>query len=204
MSNFQLKGYYCGEYLENRIMADEQVEFETNPEELFFQLFIANQQRLYAYILASVHNFSDADDILQETAAVLWRRFSEFEEGTSFIAWGISIARNLILKHFNERKRSRLQFDNELLSQLADLTLQDTDSNQIQALKKAFHECFGRLSENNRNILQLRYQDGMKIKDIANKTQKPVPGMYKAVARIHDALQRCIDVVLSQQGQFNG
>ena len=185
-------------------MAGDKVELKTNHEEFFFQLFVANQHSLYAYILASVHNFSDADDILQETASVLWRRFGEFKEETSFIAWGISIARNLILKHFNERKRSRLQFDNELLEQLADLTVQETGSSHINTMRKAFHQCFDRLSENNRYILQLRYKDGMKIKDIANKTQKPVQAMYKIVSRTHDALQHCIELMLSKQGEFNG
>lgn len=176
---------------------------DTNTEGLFFQLFIANQQRLYAYILASVHNYSEADDIMQETATVLWRRFGEFQEGTSFIAWGISIARNHILRYFNERKRSRLQFDNDLLQQLADLTLEDTESGRFAVLKKAFRECFEQLSENNRNMLRLRYKDGAKIKDIANSMHKPVQAIYKTVSRVHDALQRCIEAALRQRGEFN-
>ncbi|NLK41576.1 MAG: sigma-70 family RNA polymerase sigma factor [Planctomycetes bacterium] len=186
-------------------MAKDNFVNDSNPEELFFQLFITHQQSLYAYILASVHNFSDADDILQETAAIMWRRFSEFEQGTSFIAWGIGIARILILKHFSERKRSRLQFDDDLVKQLADLTVQEIDPNRNCALKNAFRECFERLSESHRDILQLRYQHGMKIKDIANHTHRSAHGMYKVISRIHDALQHCIEGVLRRSGgEFNG
>jgi RNA polymerase sigma-70 factor (ECF subfamily) len=150
---------------------------DSSRERLYFQLFMAHQGSLYAYILASVHNYSDADDILQETATVMWRRFSEFAEGTSFVAWGIAIARLQILKFFNDHKRSRLQFDNDLLMELGDLALEETS--RIKAIKERFGNCLRRQSDSHQKLLRLRYNDGMTIKAIANLTGKPTQGMYK-------------------------
>ncbi|MEN6306364.1 MAG: sigma-70 family RNA polymerase sigma factor [Anaerohalosphaeraceae bacterium] len=170
----------------------------TTREGLFFQLFMAHQRNLYAYILAAVHNYSDTEDILQETATVMWRRFGEFQQGTSFVAWGIAIARIQILKFFNEHKRSRIQFDDELLEQINAVMLQETE--QMEGLTDAFRQCFRKLSDTHREVLTLRYKDGLAIKTIANKTGKSLYAMYKAFARIQDALQRCIEVTLRREG----
>ncbi len=172
---------------------------ESIPERLYFQLFMAHQRNLYAFILASVHNISDAEDILQETATGMWRRFGEFTPGTSFEAWGITIARNLILKFFNEHKRSRLQFDSELLSELEDIAL--VQAGRIDALKEAITECMQRLNESNRKILGLRYEDGMTIKYIANLTGRSIEGMYKFFSRLQDSLLDCIENRVEHEGK---
>ncbi|MCK5000630.1 MAG: hypothetical protein KAS23_13890, partial [Anaerohalosphaera sp.] len=80
----------------------EDDSFDESLDSLFFHLFMTHRKSLYAFILASIHNYSDADDILQETATVMWRKFSGFEQGTDFVAWGITIARLRVLKFFNE------------------------------------------------------------------------------------------------------
>ena len=52
----------------------------------FLRLFLQHQRRVYALILALLPNGPDADDILQETSAVLWQKFGEFERPV-LIAW---------------------------------------------------------------------------------------------------------------------
>ena len=37
----------------------------------FVRLLLANQNRIYAFILTLVSNWSDADDVMQETAEVM-------------------------------------------------------------------------------------------------------------------------------------
>ncbi len=56
--------------------------------ERFMRLLLANQQRIYGLILALVPNWNDADDIMQETSAVMWAKFDDYEAGTDFAAWG--------------------------------------------------------------------------------------------------------------------
>lgn len=158
---------------------------------------MAHQRTFYAYILSAVHNYSDADDILQETATVMWRRFREFEPGTNFRAWGVAISRNQVLRFFNSHKRSRIQFDDELLEQLESSTLQE--SAHMDHLAEALRKCFQRLSEANRKILDLRYKEHMAIKSIANLMGKPVYGMYKAFSRLQNSLQRCMESVLREE-----
>lgn len=165
---------------------------------LFFQLFMTHQKSFYAFILASVHNYTDANDILQDAATVMWQKFGEFDKNTNFVAWGITISRNLILKYYTQRKRSRVQFNDDLFNEISD-RMEKSIGNmdpRIEALKK----CTKKLSDAGRTMIDMRYNKGMTVKAIANQLNRPVQGMYKAMARLQDALQKCIEKQLPEKG----
>lgn len=170
----------------------QQVDGSKSPDDtIFFQLFMASQKSFYAYILASVHNFDDANDILQETATIMWRRFEEFDQDTNFTAWGIAIAKNMVRNYFRERKHSRLQFDDDLIHTIQEKTVKEIESGseRLEALKK----CFQKLTNTNRHLLKLRYEEGMTIKEIATKLGRPLQGMYKYISRLQNSLSICIE-----------
>ena len=56
--------------------------------EEFMTLLTANHRRIFQHILAMCPSLQDAEDVLQETNLVLWRKFSQYQRGTSFLAWG--------------------------------------------------------------------------------------------------------------------
>lgn len=168
---------------------------KSTKEGAFFQLFMSSQKNLYAYILSSVHNFNDANDLLQETATVLWQKFDQFDRKTNFLAWAISIARNLIRNYFNMRKKSRLQFDGDLV-QTIDVAMIDSldgDNIKLESLKK----CYEKLSDSSRMLIKLRYEDGMTVKSIASHFGRPLEGMYKFMARLQDSLLQCIEKTIA-------
>ena len=70
---------------------------ESSKTNEFLRLLMANQKRIYAFILATVPNRQDADDLFQETVLLMWSKFDDFQRGTSFVAWGITVAKYQIL-----------------------------------------------------------------------------------------------------------
>lgn len=178
-------------------MDNEFKQYKEDQTDLFFQLFMSSQKNLYAFILASVHNYNDSDDILQDTAAVMWRKFDEFDKDTSFVAWGISISKNLIKKYYSERKRTRVQFD-AALSQKISERMEDS-ADQSNSRQEALKVCYKKLKDAGRVIIDMRYSKGMTIKAIANHLNRSVHGMYKAMARLQDSLQECIKKELKRR-----
>ena len=175
-------------------MEDREIKNEGNElkdEAVFFELFMTSQNKLYAYILSSVHNYADARDLHQETATVMWQKFDQFDPDTNFLAWGISIARNIVRNYFRARNRSRLQFNDNLIQTIEDATIAglNSDDARMDSLKR----CFEKLSDSNRLLIKLRYEKGMTIKSIASHFGKPLQGMYKFMARLQDSLLRCIE-----------
>ena len=57
------------------------------PADDFVQQLTANQNRLYGYIFSLLGDHHRANDVLQETNMVLWRKAAEFQTDRDFIPW---------------------------------------------------------------------------------------------------------------------
>ncbi len=79
------------------------MEGNDGPGAEFVGSLTGSQRKLYAFILSLVRHPADADDILQETNLVLWRKAGEFEAGTSFEAWSFRVAHFQVMDHRKRR-----------------------------------------------------------------------------------------------------
>jgi len=164
--------------------------------ELFIRLFMTNQSNIHAFILSLVPNWADADDIMQETATVMWTKFGEFELGTNFLSWGMTVAYFEVLKFRKQRQRSRLQFKNELLESIAQDAVNTNYS--LDDTVEALRECISKLRHRDRRIVQLRYQKSKSMNEVAHCIKKSIESLYKAMARIHHALLQCVQRKLTR------
>ena len=157
-----------------------------------------SQNRIYAYILVFVPHGPDADDIMQETATVMWEKFDTFTPGTDFARWARKIAYHKILDHRKKRGRHRVVFSDDLLALLAQEaeTMLDRANPRLEALKF----CLRRLSSKDRGLIRLHYEDGVTIKNMAERANRSVQGLYKVMVRIHNRLRDCVNLRLTSQG----
>lgn len=163
---------------------------------LFFRLYNAIQSRLYAFLLMMVHNETDAEDLMQETSAILWEKFDEFQEGSNFKAWAFAIAKNRACLFLRQHQKSRLLFMDELYQQIPSVAEQilDHQGERITAMK----ECIKKLSENDREILRMRYSHNNAPRTVSQLTGRSLNGLYKSLTRIHTLLRACIMRTLRQ------
>ena len=82
------------------------------------RLWTAAQPAVSGYVRSLVRNRSMADEVLQETSLVLFRRFDEYDEQRPFVAWALGVARFQVLSLNRDAARSRVAFDTELLVRL--------------------------------------------------------------------------------------
>lgn len=62
--------------------------------ELFLSLFAAHEPAIRAYVRRLVPPRTDAADVMQDVALVLWRKFREFDdEAGGFRGWAFGVAR---------------------------------------------------------------------------------------------------------------
>ena len=162
--------------------------------EKFLGLLMANQQKIYAFILALVPNHSNADDILQETIIVMWRKFGGFEIGTNFTAWGVTIARFIIMRFRDKQRKSCVQFSEESIRAISN---REEVFDGIDERLRALESCLSKLPDRDSKLIRMRYEGKNTIKSIAQKVGRPVQGMYKAMARIHNSLHQCVERTLS-------
>lgn len=162
--------------------------------EEFVHLLLIYQKRIYGFILSMVPNYSDAEDLFQQVVMIMCRRFSEFQPGSSFLAWGIQIARYELYNIRKSNRRRRIQFSTDTMEMLFEQTcrrLSDMDQ-RISLLE----ECIKKLDSEDRMLIYRRYEQGMKIKDIASQIGRSVHNLYRGFGRIHLFLRHCVNAQL--------
>ena len=167
-------------------------------KQVFTRLLKENQSRIHMYIRVFVPNWADADDILQETAMVMWRKFDTYVMGSDFAVWGIRIARNFVMKLNQRRFDKRIKFSSEIVRLLQESAVMDLDQRDDYRTQ-AIQQSLARLSEADAELLALKYERGYTVVKIAQKTGRPLQGLYKAMARIHKKLMRNIQIQLKAQ-----
>ena len=157
-----------------------------------------SQRQIYAFILASVHHISDADDIMQDVSTVMWHRFKDYDSKSNFTAWGIGIARKLILNFYSKKKKSRLQFNDKTLDSFKDLAcskIRQTDR-RVEFLR----HCVQQLKGRNLEMFDMRYKQNLKINTIADRFGLSIHVAYRAMAKLHQLLQFCIQRKMKEEG----
>ena len=160
------------------------------PSSEFVQLFTKSQRKIFLSILAQVPHPVDAEEILQETNVVIWRKSGQFQLGTNFHAWACQIARYEILKFRERRRNRRIVFSDEFVNYIADEAVIDADEWEQRRL--ALMDCLRKLKDRDRDLIRHRYGEGKSGKALANQFGRPVNSIYQSLGRIRRTLLECI------------
>ena len=145
--------------------------------EAFDILLFRHKSKVFGYIYYNVRNKELAEDIFQETfiRVITTVREGRYVESGKFVAWVNRIAHNLIIDNFRHEKNENTVSNDEyegfdLLnnSKLCDGTVED-ELVQQQVFSDV-HRLVSVLPENQKEIIQMRYYDGLSFKEIADKT----------------------------------
>jgi RNA polymerase sigma-70 factor, ECF subfamily len=170
---------------------------DADRHEEFMRLFLANEARVFAYIRSLMVGADDAQDVLQDVAVLLWRKFDEFAPGTSFDRWALRTAYFRVLTHRRERQRDRLQFDDALFADLA--AEAESAHEEAEAVEQALRFCLERLPEADRALVRERYAPGVTNRDVARASGRSESAVSRALSRVQAALLHCIEGRLRAQ-----
>ena len=153
------------------------------------------QNRIYAYIFSMLGDHARASDVLQETNLVLWQRAKDWSCGAPFLPWAFAVARFQVLANLRDRSRERCILDSELIETLS----QDVaaESSRLEETRVALRGCLSQLTEQNRSMIQLRYEHGKSIVTIAETLQRSEEAVKVTLLRIRRSLHACVTKQLS-------
>jgi RNA polymerase sigma-70 factor, ECF subfamily len=163
---------------------------ELSRHERFMQLFMPAQQGLYGYVRTLIPNPSDADDVLQAAATVMWQKFDDFRPDTRFEHWAYSICRLQALRHLKEQKRSKLVLRDDVLMVLAEraVAISQSTAEVIDALEV----CVEQLPERDRDLLRMRFEPGATNRSVAQALGYSEMRVSRALNRTYGDLLQCI------------
>jgi len=145
--------------------------------EAFDVLLFRHKNKVFAYIYFTVRNKDLAEDIFQETfvRVITTLRQGRYADTGKFTAWVNRIAHNLIIDHFrHERNENTVSNDDcedfDLLnnSKLCDGTVED--SIVQEQIYDDVRNLISVLPEEQQEVVQMRYYEGLSFKEIADKT----------------------------------
>ena len=166
----------------------QQASLESLKEE-FVSLLTAEQQSLRYYLITLLGDYNAAENVLQETNIVIWRKSKEFIAGSSFSKWARKIAYWQALAYTRNKNRDRHVFSEELMQQIAARPFLDTE---VSEARLALRHCLSQLSPKNRDLIQRRYMSGDSTSTLASRIGGSVSALHVRIHRIRRALLGCI------------
>ncbi len=184
---------------ENPSKPDFNANFANESMREFVRLYSAHTQHIYGYILCLVPNWSDAEDILQDTASIMWSKFDQFVPGTDFSRWGCRIARLVVANHYRKQKvRRQTVINSELLEAISQAAQNDQFFGKDYRVD-ALQQCLGKLRDRDQKLIRWRYEAGTSVRAMAERIDRSIDTIYKALGRIHSQLLGCIEDRLARE-----
>ena len=159
-----------------------------------------NEQALRSFILSQVHNWADTGEILQQTSLILWRKFDQYEPGTSFRSWAFKIARFEVLNYVKKQRRSKLVFSDATLELLAVEDPREEDA--LEEQRHALAECLKKLKPEQRRLLRDCYESDKTMKEVAEIQNRSLEALYKVMQRLRAVLLECVERVIRKEASF--
>lgn len=142
----------------------------------FDELLARNQQQLFDFILALTRDKDKADDLFQETfirAIVKMKDGQYFNQG-KFLYWLMRIARNLLIDDVRKQKKEQAVniSDDELLTVIDCGHPYKSREDMLVAEELSGHmrQLMDLLPDEQREVVLMRYYQGLQFKDIAEIT----------------------------------
>jgi RNA polymerase sigma-70 factor (ECF subfamily) len=155
------------------------------------------QARLRAYAARFVYSNDDAIDMVQDAFIEAFQHLDRFDVDKDFGAWIRVICRNRIFNFYRSQKiRKTISLDviDEAIQEMVEKRGDDGENTEerLQALKG----CIEKLGTEQRELVEMRYQDQIPVKDIAEFQGKSATSLSMKLMRIRDQLRVCVERTL--------
>lgn len=172
---------------------DENFEDGNDPDgrtERYVALMNQHQVQLVTYVESLGLEYQAAQDLVQETNLILWRKRGDFRAGSSYWAWACKVAYHQVLHHRRSKGRDKLVFSEELLEQLADVSRSRLESYDDH--KRQLRLCLKELPPRQRSVIEWRYREDNAVNAIAKRLDMTPNAISKLIQRARIALLDCV------------
>jgi RNA polymerase sigma-70 factor (ECF subfamily) len=152
----------------------------------------------FSVIVRIVKDAGVAEDLLQETFLKVWNRVDGFDQGRTAIGpWVLTIARNRAIDYLRsaDSRVAQSSCDLEKLERprfFSDFEADYLNADQIRLVRSAFIK----LNENQRQVLELAYFEGLSQTEMANRLSQPLGTVKTWVRTALQTLRQELGVAL--------
>jgi len=140
----------------------------------FRMLYEEHADRIFRFALSIVRQPHLAEDVLQETMIVIWKRAKTFKGNSKLSTWLLGIARNLAFNALRKEKRGERLPEEKTMP----------DPSKQAEMSVHVERALGKLSDAHREVVHLVYYEEMNLREAAEVLGIP-EGTVKS--RMHNA-----------------
>ena len=153
------------------------------------QVLLRERLRIAAVATLIVRDVHAADDIFQQVVLSALEHRPQLRDADHLLAWALRAARHRAIDL--ARRRSLRPLPDDVLD-LLESRWGDPAGPEVSDQVEALHRCLGKLAVPSRDLLRMRYDDGLPAAVIADRLRRTVDAVYQNLSRLHRALRDCV------------
>jgi RNA polymerase sigma-70 factor (ECF subfamily) len=163
----------------------------------FLRLYVENEEALRGFVRSLVPTLEDAREVMQEVAALLWRKFDDLDSPENFRRWAFGVARLEALTFRRDQARDRHVFSEDLIRMLE--AEAEEAAGQSDREERALEQCLKKLPQAQRSLIETVYVGGARIDEMARAAGRTPMALYKMLHRTRMALADCVRMTLETE-----
>jgi RNA polymerase sigma-70 factor (ECF subfamily) len=157
------------------------------------------QDMLLAYSAFRVPDAALVDEVVQQTFIRAYEQLADYKPDKDFGVWLRTICKFMILAELKRTVRDRENrqgYREHLQVALLGEALRREDARPDEDLLARLKGCLGKLQESSRSLVRYRYEQFLKVEDIAARVGQSATWVATTLFRVREALRKCMEAAL--------
>jgi RNA polymerase sigma-70 factor, ECF subfamily len=160
----------------------------------FDALYRATSAKLFGVCLHFLRDRAEAEDLLQEIYANIWRKAAQFDAGrASAGAWLTMIARNKAIDRLRASSTMRRHRPIEDAAETPDSGPSPLEYTEISSQRARLDACMDKLDDRRRELIRTAFFEGVTYETLAERDSSPLSTMKSWIRRGLMQLRECLE-----------
>ena len=160
----------------------------------FERLYHATSAKLFGVCLRLLSDRSDAEDVLQDAYAAIWRKAAQYDAAiASPITWLAMIAHNKAIDRLRTDGATRNALPIEFAEDVSDASPGAVALAEHAGEARRLDHCLQRLEARRRTLIRTAFFDGATYEELARRTDTPIGTVKSWIRRGLLQLRTCLE-----------
>lgn len=160
----------------------------------FERLYQSTCTKLFGICLRIVQQRSEAEDVLQDVYATIWRKAEQYDATrASAITWLVMLARN---KAIDRRRAGGVEHQDvpiDLVGNVRDPAPSPSAAAEASEQRRRLDACLGELEASRRHLIRVAFFEGATYEELAARSGAPLGTVKSWIRRSLQRLKACLD-----------
>lgn len=160
----------------------------------FERLYRATSAKLFGVCLRVLPDRDEAQDVLQEVYATVWRKADQFDAGrASAVSWLAMIARNKAIDRVRANPSRSRNAPIEWADNVADPAPSPLAVTELATDNTRLNSCMEQLDNRRRSLIRTAFFDGATYEELAARIGSPLGSVKSWIRRGLQQLRACLE-----------